>query len=235
MSAAEDQPLFDDTRKALVFALNAVDVQMPRPGMTTSMAEGMKKKLPRGAKARAKFFEKAREERDAERAALVRAAFRRQTVKLSALEKAAQAGFILQEFAKLSTEHQVILVGLLTRSHSPCACRRPCCSGFARNLRWDKAVLDTCLMLKDSSDVTRTPGKRGLSTQPHLRKAVVEEFFTKQARSIVDLASLAHCSQMTAAKHKAWITAYLENTETAAWGAAAELFDQAGITGAYLD
>jgi len=235
MPSSEDQPLFDDTRKALVFALNAIDVQMPKPGMTTAMVEGLKKKLPRGAKARSKFFAKAREEREAAVAGLVRAAFRRKTVKLSALEKAAQAGFILQEFAKLSHEHRVVLTGLLTRSHSPCACRRPCCSGWARNLGWDKAVLDACLLLKEGGEVTRKPGARGLSTQPHLRKAIVEEFFTKRPVTIVWLASIAHCSQMTAAKHKAWITEYLEQTENEAWAAVAELFDQAGITGAHLD
>lgn len=235
MPPSNEQPLFDDTRKALVFALNAIDVQMPRPSMTTAMAQGMKKKVPRGAKAKAAYFAKAAEQREVERGALVRQAFRRKTVQLSSLEKAAQAGFIMQEFAKLDVAHQIVLTGLLVRSHSPCACRRPCCSGWARNLRWDKAVADTCLMLKESGDVLRKPGSRGLSTQPHLRKAVVEEFFTKRPMTIVMLASIAHCSQITAAKHKAWITEYLEQSENEAWQQIAMLFDKAGITGAYLD
>jgi hypothetical protein len=228
-------PLFDDTRKALVFALNAADVKMPKPSMTTAMAEGIKKKLPRTAKARAKFFAKAAEQREAERDALVRAAFKRKPTKLTGEERAAQAGFILLEFQKLDAAHQVVLTGLLTRSHSPCDCRRPCCSGWARNLRWDKAVADACFMLKETGDVLRQPGKRGLSTQPHLRKAVVEEFFTKRPITLVHLASVAHCSQMTAAKHKAWIVEYLEQTETEAWQQIAALFDAAGITGAFID
>jgi hypothetical protein len=230
-----DQPLFDDTRKALVFALNAADVQMPKPSMTTAMVEGIKKKVPKGAKAKAAYFAKGAEARDAERDRLVREAFRRKPEKLNTQERAAQAGFILLEFQKLDQVHQIVLTGLLTRSHSPCTCRRPCCSGWARNLRWDKAVADACFMLKETGEVLRQPGKRGLSTQPHLRKAVVEEFFTKRATTLVYLASVAHCSQMTAAKHRTWIVEYLEQTETEAWHQIAALLDQAGITGAFTD
>lgn len=232
-----DEPLFDDTRKALVFALNANDVRMPQPGMTASMAEGVAKKIPRGAKARAAFFAKAAEQREQERSALIRAAFRpRPRVgRLNAVDKSAQAGFILQEFAKLDSRHQTVLTGLLVRSHRPCACRRPCCSGWAIDLRWAKAVEDTCLLLKEAGDVLRVPGKRGLSTQPSLRRAIVTSFYKKTEVTLVELAGIAECSQITAAKHRGWIVEYLEQTETEAWQEIASLFDRVGITGAFLD
>lgn len=232
-----DGPLFDNTRKALVFALNANEVEMPKPGMTASMAEGIKPKLPRGKKAREAFFAKAAERREAERDALVRAAFRRrdEVRGMKGVNRAAQAGFILQEFAKLDDRHQTVLTGLLVRSHRPCACRRPCCSGWAVDLRWAKAVEDTCLLLKEAGDVLRVPGKRGLSTQPALRRAVVLAFYKGTEPTLVELAALAECSQITAAKHRAWIAEYLKATETEAWQEIASLFDRVGITGAFLD
>jgi len=232
---SDEQPLFDNTRKALAFALNAADVRMPKPSMSVSMTEGIAKKMPKGKKARAAWFAKIAEQRDVERDQLVRQAFRRRAEPLTGEDRAAQAGFILQEFQKLDEAHKIVLTGLLTRSHSPCACRRPCCSGWARNLAWDKAVLDACLLLKETGDVLRQPGKRGLSTQPHLRKAVVEEFFTKRPITLVELAGLAHCSTMTAAKHKAWIVEYLQQVEVEAWEQVSALFDRVGITGAFLD
>lgn len=232
-----DQPLFDNPRDALVFALNADDVRMPRPAMTTAMATGVKAKLKKAKRRKKPSYDEDLEaalEKEAEMRRLVRAAFRRRATAFSDTEKATQAGFILAELGKLPHAQQVVLTGLLMRSHRPCACRRPCCSGHAIQLRWAKAVEDACLILKDTGEVIRKPGTRGLSTQPGLRRAVVEGFFTKRELTMVELARIAECSQITAAKHKAWIVDYLTQEETSAWERISELLDSAGIVGAIV-
>ena len=91
-----------------------------------------------------------------------------------------------------------------------------------------------CHILKETGDVIKKPGSRGLSTQPDLRKAIVEEWFTGEQASMANMARRFGISSLTVAKHKEWITTYLEQTENEAWQQIAPILDQAGITGAIL-
>jgi hypothetical protein len=235
-----DAPIFDSTRGALVFALNiSGDVKMPAPFMSKAMAEGIRKKRKPKKKSYGAEIDKLLqaedplEEERRQYAELVRAAFRPGQLKLTAMERSAQAGFILQEFAKLKPIHQVVLTGILTRSHTPCACRRPCCSGWSENSKWSAAVTATCLMLKDSGEDQREPGKRGFSTVPVLRKAVVEQIFSGKALTMTDLAALAEVSLVTAAKHRAWIVELMDQVIDEAWQEADAHFDAVGIVGSH--
>lgn len=233
-----DTALFDDTRKALAFALNAHrSAAPPRPTATVAMATapGKKPKKPRTKKDRQAAEEERLEREDAERRALVRAAFARRDPKTAERDRAAQAGLILAVFAKLDDAHRHVLSGRLVVSHEPCACRRPCCSGQAVNLRWTVAVGEICALLKERADLLKVPGKRGMSTLPGLRRAVVEAYLLGAECRVVDLAERGGVSTVTAAKHRAAITEWLETCEDEAWAQAALLLDRAGITGAFTD
>lgn len=233
------KPPFDDSRKALEFALNAHEVQMPRPAMNKAMAAGIKKVQSKAAAKRAKKAAeaagtpiKAELSRRHDHAAEARREARAQWL---GLKPAAQAGLILLEFNKLEREHRIVLSGLLMRSHVPCSCRAPCCSGMASQMRWVHAVNETCQLLKESIDLVRVPGKKGLSSQPWLRRRVVEDFYTKQETPTSNLARISEVSIMTAAKHRAWILEGLERIETEAWLQIDAMFDAAGITGTIVD
>lgn len=232
--AAAPEPQFDDTRKALVFALNEGTVAMPRPVMNKAMTDAArrkqvkkKKKKPRGANAEA---ERALEERLAN-------IMRRSTPvgprPLQGLDRPHQAGFVLQQFALLEERYQIILRGRCLRSYDPCSCRSACCSGRRQNPKWSDAVFRTCLLLQGAGDVLRQPGKRGLSTQPQMRSAIVRDYYLDAESTLVELAGIGDVSLVTAAKHREWIYEFLRQTENEAWQQLDNLFDQAGITGSF--
>ena len=229
-------PPFDDSRKALAFALNAADAQMPRPAASKAMsAPHPRKETKKQRKARRRAEEehgvslvRGPGTRPSNYAADARRAARQEWL---GLEPPAQAGLILQVFGRMDREHRAVLAGLLVRSHVPCSCRRPCCSGWWQQPRWTAVVEETCEILRTAGDVVRQPGKKGLSTQPVLRRAIVEAWFTKRDASLADLAFLGDVSPATAAKHRAWIVEWLEQTEQEAWLQADAMLDAAGITG----
>lgn len=227
MTKEKEPPLFAGVLEALTFALNAAQVDMPRPFMNKAMADAPAKKLSKKAQ---KVIDDATEGRRARERSMnlyPRAYFK-------GMDKAGQAGFILAKLELLAPEQSTVLKGLLTNSYDPCSCRAPCCSGRRPNPRWAVAVKQMCHILKETGDVISQPGKRGLSTQPDLRKAIVEQWFTSEEASLAHLARRFHISNITVAKHKEWITTYLAQAETEAWLQIAPILDQAGITGAIL-
>ena len=240
MSGKAGLPPFDDSRKALAFALNAAEVDMPRPAMTRAMAGAHKPKETKAAARRRKKLEaelgvSLRPEPGERRSDYAADARREARERWLSLEQPAQAGLILREFGKLDREHRAVLSGLLVRSHVPCSCKRPCCSGWSQQARWTAAVAETCQLLKESVDLVRQPGKKGLGTQPVLRRAVVEAWFTKREATLAELGAMGDVSPITAAKHKAWIVEGLERIETEAWLQVDAMFDAAGITGTIVE
>lgn len=239
---------FDDCRAALAFALNADQVTAPTAYMNKAMAAvRVELKKPRQKrKSEAELLGEAfpgmetpeqllamEQERLKHRrgGSLVRAHALRWR---HGMDKHHQAGLILYHFGRLETEHQVVLTGLATNAYTPCSCRSLCCSGRRPTERWLKALADMCTIIQLRADVLKQPGKKGLSSQPLLRRRIVEEFFTKEGRALVDMAREAKVSTTTAAEHRGWILGYLEECETAAWAALMPLFDEAGITGHHL-
>lgn len=244
---AEDEPVspaFDNSRSALEFALNASRAEMPRPFMNKAMAEASE--MIRLETARTLRRRRAKQARGAasltpspidlvllENAPRDRRSPSAAPRPLKGLDRAHQAGYILSLLATLDPEHQLILRGLLITAYDPCGCRSPCCSGSRRNARWAEAVKGTCLHLEQVGEVTREPGKRGLSTQPEMRLAFVEQFYTKNDMTVAHAAYVGKVTTMTATRHRDWIFEYLEQTENEAWRRIDRVFDEAGVTGAF--
>lgn len=253
-----DRAPFDDTRAALVFALNADQVSVPSSYMNRMLAEfdpEPKRKKPTKSE-KAVLLAIGVSDLDTLRALIrkgrVRATslVRRPPRPTRGLDSAHLAGFILREFGKLDADHQMILTGLCTNPVVPCACGRPCCSGWEPVARWVQAVDRTCEVLKtralaeanpdlDITQLARGPSplriKAGLSTQPALRRTLVKDWYAgDRRRNLRELASLHQLTDETIARHRGWIYEWLEEREAKAWEAAAWWFDQVGITGPWL-
>lgn len=227
---------FDDVRKALSFALNAhTSAAVPSPTMNRAMAAVKKTKMSKKERVN---IEKAWAEVGFEEL-VVRASSRvvakRPPDWWQDLDGPARAGVILHELNKLDQRHRVILEGLLTHSHSPCSCKRPCCSGWAVNMRWQRAVDDMCRLLADQVNVLKKPGKKGMSTQPVLRRLSVEQYFTGRELTLTDLARVTDVTMVTASKHRTLIHDWMRQTESEAWPDISALLDAAGVTGAILE
>lgn len=239
---------FDDCRAALAFALNADQVTAPTAYMNKAMAAvRVEMKKPRkkrkserellgeifpGMETPEQLLEMERDRLKNKRGgSLVRV----QALRFrDGLDKHHLAGLILHHFGRLDTPHQVVLTGLVCNSYVPCSCRSLCCSKRRPTERWLKALSDMCTIIQLKAELPKIPGKRGLSSQPELRRRVVEEFFVKQGLTLTDLARGIRISYTTAAQHRDWIVEYLEALEAAAWAALAPIFDSAGITGHHL-
>ena len=229
-----EAPLFDDTRKALRFALNAAHVQMPRPAMNVAMVEGLRKRMkPKRRRNKSEALALMQMEAlGAEQEALetAQALFRRPQATLTSMERAIQAGFILQVFSHMDLTHQTLIRGQLLQPAIPCDCHRPCCSGWATSYSWSKAVEDTCTLMRQDIDT-----KGSISTLPKLRRAIVMAWYRRQAVKLQDLARIAECTSVTAAKHRAAIIEWLESTENNAWIEADAILGNAGIVGTFID
>ena len=223
MSQSE-QVAFDSVVKALVFAFNASDsYYIASPVMNKAMAEApvKKKRAKKGAK----------QVQDEEIKPRPSPPPMQPGERLRGLNKAMQAGFILQLVRRLEPHHADILAACYTHPTNPCQCQSPCCQGFRPTPRWRDAITRICEHLKETGDVVKAPGKRGLSTEPTLRRLLVERYFLDNGVSTAKLARIAKISNITAAKHDEWITTYLEQEETEARLQIAGVFDQEGVTG----
>jgi hypothetical protein len=223
----QELPAFDSVVKALVFAFNASDAYyIASPVMNKAMAEVpvKKKRAKKGANA----------EQDEETKPRPSPPPMQPAERLQGLSKAMQAGFILLQVKRLEATQQAILAACYTHPTNPCQCQRPCCQGFQPTPRWSKAIAVICDALKENADVIKQPGKRGLSTEPTLRRLLVERYFLGGGMPTAKLARIAKISTITATKHDEWITSYLEAEETEARIQIATIFDQEGITGLLL-
>jgi len=229
-----EPPAFDHVDKALVFAMNAAEAyHIASPVMNKAMAA-----VPI-AKPKAKKKKKVlhlqgpdplEEPESRPRPTIISQPGER----LRGLNKAMQAGFILQIVGRLDPHHARILEARYIEPTAPCYCQSPCCQGFRQTQRWGQAIGALCEILKETADVLRQPGKKGLSTEPVLRRLLVERYFLNEATPISRLAKQAKVSPITAAKHDGWIREYLERELTEALMQIAALFDQEGVTG-FLD
>lgn len=239
---------FDDCRAALSFALNADQVAAPTAFMNKAMAAvRVEMKKPRkkrkserelmgeifpGMETPEQLLEMEHERIKGKRGgSLVRV----QALRFrDGMDRHHLAGLILHHFARLDTEHQVVLTGLVTNAYVPCSCRNLCCSGRRPTERWLNALGEMCAVIQLRADVLKLPGKKGLSSQPMLRRRIVEAYFTQDEPRLTDLAREAKVSTVTAALHRDWIGGYLRECEAAAWTSLGPIFDDAGITGHHL-
>lgn len=239
---------FDDSRKALTFALNHHQVAPPTAMMNAMMAsvkvEEKKRKRKKkkksdaellgevfpGAETPEQLLEMERERANKKRSNLTRHPSLREQG-LTKNDEPHLAGFILYHFGRLDAQNQEVLSGLLTIPFQPCSCRQPCCSGHRPTERWVHAVRATAERLRRHADVLKQPGKKGLGTQPLLRQLLIELYFLGGGPSLTDIAGRSGVSLVTAARHRAWIHGWLAATEQAAWKELEAILDQAGITG----
>lgn len=246
VTTAREPAPFDDSRKALKFALNHHMVATPTAVMNAMMAAVAEPPKKIAKKKTSKKFKEAELLLEAmgidpldllakEQAAKDRKSLdllRHMTPRWTRMDAAHQAGLILAHFGRMDREHQEVLAGCLTIPSRACNCRQPCCSGWRATERWTAAVRSTCETLMHRAELSTLPGKKpGLSSQPLLRQLLVELYFLKEGPTLTDIAGRSQVSLVTAAKHRAWIHEYLEAAENAAWKSIDAIFDQAGITG----
>lgn len=229
---------FDNSRKALQFALNANQVKYPPAYLSYVMSE-----VPYTSKqTRSKALQKLRDE-EAKAEEECRAGRRLGPGQwpASMLDRVHLAGYILRHFGVLDTVHQVVLTLRCTTPALQCTCGSPCCSGWRPVPRWVTAVNDACELLKreaiaiaNDGAIPGAPMKVGLSTQPELRQQIVKDWGRRHWMSHMDLARQFHLSALTVSRHRAWIEEWLDTQENNAWIEVDALFDQTGITGPFL-
>ena len=244
MTEASGQPevYFDDVRAALSFALN-FEGDSKAPVMWTMLARVRAAPKPVTKRAQ-KIIDRALKGFDAQSRELALKLIQRQFAEagtrkttlgpppLRGLDASHMAGYILATFQRLDHKHQVLLRGSVLRAYAPCSCGAPCCSGRRRNGRWAEAVRQTAELLREAGEIVKGSGKRGLSTPPEMRLALIEQYYTKSAVGLEEFAAIGRVSTATAARHKAWVQEWMEQTEDEAWLALAPIFDEAGVTGA---
>lgn len=150
------------------------------------------------------------------------------------LDKAAQAGLILQLVGRLGQEQQNALQARFTRPQVPCSCGSPCCQGSRTHSGWKRAIDGLCETLKSDANVMRRRGKLGMSTEPRLRLAIVVNYFRDTPDSMAGIAASVGVNSVTAARHSELIRSYLYRVESDALLEIALIFDQVGVVG-YLD
>jgi hypothetical protein len=226
---------FDNSRKALAFAMNAHQTRVPPPYMNQAMAEVPVKTKRAKQKALQKLRD-AQTKAEEERAAGRRLAPGRWPA--SQLDKTHLAGYILHTLDALDRVHIVVLSVRLITPALPCNCGNPCCSGWRPVTRWVTAINELCELTKNRALVIanegRIPGaplKVGLSTQPELRRQIIKEWATRRPSTVMDLARRFNLSWKSVALHRGWITEWLDTQENNAWMELDALFDRTGITG----
>lgn len=211
-----DSPLFDSTHGALRFALNYAGAA-PRPIMNKMMADGtlLRKELPDG--------------RRITTGSLMR---KSKNPPLRGLDGAAQAAMIARQLDYLTEPQRDCVVAKFKHWVLPCACRSPCCSGYRKNPGWNEAVTRLCAHLKDHAELSRIKGRKGLSTHPQMRRALVERFFvTGKIIILAELAERCNVTPQTVITHKKPIELHLLEQLNAGLGQLDEILSTLGIVG----
>lgn len=154
-------------------------------------------------------------------------------MQLKGMDGVAQAGMVLYHLALLPDPQQLVLIAQSMPPTIVCTCRAPCCSGHRANGPWVHAVLKLCDYLRDEAQLSRVPGKKGLSTSPWLRRALVEKFFVRSGQHMTtdEMAARADVSVSTVITHRRPIVTFLEKADRAGWRAFDESLGAAGIVG----
>ena len=209
--------IFSSSRDALVFALNYEDLSIPGPVMNKEMAA-----VPTTTKA----------QRDAD-SKPSRTGPARSIPLGGGQDRAVTAGWILQRFEQVEKWQKTLLKVMLINPRRICTCGSACCRGWSVKPEWVHYVLMLVEHLKEEADLLKEPGKRGMSTDPALRRALVEDYARPEDKrwSITDLARVTKATSVTVAKHRGVVFAFLYELELTAWEEVNLIFERAGITG----
>lgn len=210
---------FESVRDALVFAFNHEDLSIPGPVMNREMAQTTP---------------------DRAEGAILRAGKgvapppRKNAQIGGTFDRTVLAGWILQRVDLLPVIDAHLLAGECINPRRPCSCGRACCRGWSVKREWVEATRNIAEYLKNQADLIKEPGKRGFSTDPRLRVALIEDFLKPEGKrkSLADLADLAETTTVTVAKHRALIFTHLEEIKTRAWDEISRDLDQVGLVGA---
>lgn len=218
----EPRALFSSARDALTFALNFEDDRIPGPVMNRVMVQVDKARAEAQARSYAGSTRRAGN-----------AAPRHVPLGTDAQDRATTAGWILQSFNHLDPVQRLVLTLTVMRPRVVCVCGAPCCRGWTVKTKWVEAVRLLCEYLKHQAELTKEPGKRGLSTDPRLRQALVEDYAKPAPKrgSLTRLAEITDVTSVTVAKHRTLIHEHLEELERGAWLDLQAIFDAKGITG----
>lgn len=212
--------LFSDARAALRFALNHEDLSIPGPVMNKEMAA-----IPDpGAHGGTGILKQQ----------VARSSRTPSSVPLGGMsDRTVMAGWILQKLESLAYIDKTVLKAVLINPRRICSCGAACCRGWSVKTEWVNSVRGICEHLKTEAEITRVAGKRGLSTDPRLRSALVEDYcrVEKHRASITELCKITEAATVTVAKHRELIHAALSEIEVRAWGDITAIFDATGITG----
>jgi hypothetical protein len=218
---SDDVPLFETSREALLYALNAT-VASPLSSFNKAMAAVSAAE----AKLRTKITQ---EELDFAARKLNTSP---KNPRLRDLESAHLAGFILMQLSRLDEPQAAVLTGLLTYPTYPCDCGAPCCSGKRLKTRYVLAFKRCCEIVDQAGELVRLDGKKApLSNQPKLRQFLIEGFLNGQENRLTEIARETGVSVTTAAKHREWVWAILGQLEDDAWLAIDPILVEIGLVG----
>lgn len=173
-----------------------------------------------------------KEMEDGSRITTGRALRPRRTEPLHGLDGAGQAAFIAKQLDHLTQPEKDCVIAQYKAWVLPCACRNPCCSGYRKNSGWSDAIDRLCEHLKHEAELSRIPGRKGLSTHPQMRRALVERFFIPEKVLILaELAERCGVTPQTVITHKKPIEQYLRITLREALSQVDQILSTLGIVG----
>lgn len=210
---SEHVPLFSSSREALSFAMNYSAASIKPPTMNRLLNEGQPP---------ANWLE-APTKRSVHPGAAMK----------TGLDGAATAGQVLSHYNKLHPVYRLVLLCRVLTPRLACSCKSPCCAGYKINPEWAAGVDATCLLLKVEAELSKKKGKKGLSTHPVMRRALVEKYFDHKRRFVVtEIAESCEVTEATVYAHQKPILHYLDDSEKTGWTKLDEALCGAGIVGA---
>lgn len=130
---------------------------------------------------------------------------------------AAQAGMLKKQIESIGPVASAYIIAKATPKRIPCTCGSECCSRSKPNPMYEAAISKVSDNIRDTLELERAPGKRGVADVPELRRAIVEKHFGK-GKSIATMAKRTSVSEATVSNHTARIVRILKRNEAAAWG-----------------
>lgn len=212
-----ESPLFATSREALVFAANHSNDLYQPPLMNRMLAE-----VARARRARANQDEE------------VEVAQQRRATLMSfpGLERAGQAGLILQLVAQLPDETIHVLLASVLRPRNACSCGAPCCSRWRINNDWLESVAIVVGMVARAQDNAKDSGKKFI-TPPSLLTDIVRQFFDRDAKETRDEIATRHdLSPQTITKHQKVLGRHLVGLVRSGFTKLDVILVDAGIVGA---
>jgi hypothetical protein len=148
------------------------------------------------------------------------------------LDGAGQAALIAKQLDCLQPVEKDCVIARYKDWKLPCSCRSPCCSGYRKNTEWSLAITQICAHLKDHAELSRIKGRKGLSTPPQMRMALVERFFVPEKLLVIaELAEVCGVTPQTVITHKKPIETFLYETLRTGIIQVDQILNELGIVG----